>query len=155
VASQCCVRPRPHDVAAGQTGIKEIRTKTLLLSAMHASLGEKSGMYMFPGMGWAAVLPASKEGRDATLREKLAANPSGLLISILRAPKLSHRDNWPLSLFTESSRPSLWSFCWRNAADQLWLSCGICDPGGRSRGPYHKYLLLELVRLSATIPRLT
>jgi hypothetical protein len=65
----------------GQTGIKEIPNETSVLSAMHSSLGEKSGMYMFPGMELGAN--STREQQHASMEhygEKLASNPSGLLI---------------------------------------------------------------------------
>ena len=65
----------------GQTGIQEIPNEGSVLSAMHSSLGEKSGLYMFPGM---ALGPnPTREQQRSTMEhygEKLAANPSGLLV---------------------------------------------------------------------------
>ena len=65
----------------GQAGIKEIPNEQAVLSAMQAGLGQTSGLYMFPGMG---VGPdASAQQRNAAMQQygqKLAANPSGLLI---------------------------------------------------------------------------
>lgn len=65
----------------GDAGIKEIPNEGGVLSAMHASLGETPGFYFFPGAGL---------GPDATMQQKraamdqygqkLAANPSGILI---------------------------------------------------------------------------
>jgi len=65
----------------GDAGIKEIPNEQGVLSAMHTSLGEAPGFYFFPGTGL---------GPDATMRQKqaamdqygqkLAANPSGILI---------------------------------------------------------------------------
>jgi hypothetical protein len=65
----------------GDAGIKEIPNEQGVLSAMHSSLGEASGLYFFPGMGL---------GPDATMQQKravmdqygqkLAVNPSGILI---------------------------------------------------------------------------
>ena len=65
----------------GQTGIKEIPNEPSVLSAMRSGLGEKSGFYMFPGMELGAN--PSREQQHAAMEhygEKLAANPSGLLI---------------------------------------------------------------------------
>ena len=65
----------------GQTGIKQIPNEASVLSAMYTSLGEKSGMYMFPGMELGAN--PSREQEHAAMQhygEKLAGNPSGLLI---------------------------------------------------------------------------
>ena len=65
----------------GEAGIKEIPNEQPVLSAMQAGLGQTSGIYMFPGMG---VGPdASQQQRNAAMQQygqKLAANPSGLLI---------------------------------------------------------------------------
>jgi hypothetical protein len=57
----------------GQTGIKEIPNEPAVLSALHASLGEAPGMYAFPGFGQGQ--PDMKQ-----YAQKLAANPSGILI---------------------------------------------------------------------------
>ena len=65
----------------GDAGIREIPNEQGVLSAMHSSLGEAPGFYFFPGSGL---------GPDATIQQKraamdqygqkLAANPSGILI---------------------------------------------------------------------------
>jgi hypothetical protein len=55
----------------GQTGIKEIPNEPAVLSAMHTSLGDAPGMYAFPGLGQADMKQYA---------QKLAANPSGILI---------------------------------------------------------------------------
>jgi|SRR5438874_1885786 len=65
----------------GQTGVKEIPNEPSVLSAMRSSLGEKAGLYIFPGMQLGAK--PSREQQQAGMEhygEKLAANPSGLLI---------------------------------------------------------------------------
>jgi len=65
----------------GVAGIKEIPNEQPVLSAMQAGLGQASGLYLFPGMGLS--LDASREQRSAAMQQygqKLAANPSGLLI---------------------------------------------------------------------------
>ena len=65
----------------GQTGIKEIPNESSVLSAMHASLGETSGLYMFPGTELSSN-PTHEQQSAAMQRyeQKLATNPSGLLI---------------------------------------------------------------------------
>lgn len=57
----------------GEAGISQITSnEEALLSSMRATLGENSGLYMFPAMG---------ADRDMNAYErKLAGNPSGLLI---------------------------------------------------------------------------
>jgi hypothetical protein len=65
----------------GEAGIKEIPNEQPVLSAMNAGLGQASGLYLFPGMGLSP--DASRQQRNAAMQQygqKLAANPSGLLI---------------------------------------------------------------------------
>ena len=65
----------------GSTGFREIPNETAVLSAMQASLGQTSGLYIFPGLG-AGPNPTAAQ-RNAAMKDyeaKLAANPSGLLI---------------------------------------------------------------------------
>ena len=65
----------------GMVGIQEIPNEQSVLTAMQAQLGGASGLYLYPGMG---VGPnATREQQQAAMRgydQKLAANPSGLLI---------------------------------------------------------------------------
>jgi hypothetical protein len=65
----------------GETGVQEIANEPPVLTAMHAALGEKSGLYLFPGTG--AGPDATSAQKNATMQQydqKLAANPSGLLV---------------------------------------------------------------------------
>jgi hypothetical protein len=56
----------------GRTGVREIPDDGALLNTMHSALGESSGFYVFPGLG--------PSGSMQQYEQKLAANPSGLLI---------------------------------------------------------------------------
>jgi len=52
-----------------------------VLRAMHDALGEKSGLYLFPGLGLGSDATGQQE--NAAMQQydkKLAANPSGLLV---------------------------------------------------------------------------
>ena len=65
----------------GEAGIKEIPNDEALLAAMQSSIGAKSGLYMFPGMGLGP--DASHAQRNAAMKEyeaKLEKNPSGFMI---------------------------------------------------------------------------
>ena len=65
----------------GETGVQEMQNEPVVLDAMHASLGEKSGLFAFPGMGLGP--DATNQQKNAAMQhydEKLAANPSGLLV---------------------------------------------------------------------------
>src|SRR5499427_8165265 len=65
----------------GEAGINEISNESVVLSAMQSNIGDKTGLYIFPGLG---------VGKDATRQEKneamkqmqqrIAANPSGILM---------------------------------------------------------------------------
>src|SRR5580693_9206522 len=68
-------------LSLGAAGISEIPNEAPVLSAMQASIGETSGFYTFPGTGLGADA-SSQQRRDAMAQyeQKLAANPSGILI---------------------------------------------------------------------------
>ena len=65
----------------GEAGISEIPNESAVLGAMHSSIGDKSGLYIFPGLG---------VGKNATRQEKseamkqmqqrIAENPSGIMM---------------------------------------------------------------------------
>jgi hypothetical protein len=63
-------------------GVQEITSdEPALLAQMRSNLGDASGMYLFPSSGWKSG--DSSEQRNAAMKrysEKLATNPSGLLI---------------------------------------------------------------------------
>jgi len=65
----------------GEVGVQEIQNEPAVLSAMRAALGEKSGLFVFPATG--AGPNATSQEKNAAMQhydEKLAANPSGLLV---------------------------------------------------------------------------
>ena len=65
----------------GDAGIKEIPNEQGVLSAMQASLGQAPGLYLFPstGLGPDATMQQKRAAMDQ-YGQKLAANPSGILI---------------------------------------------------------------------------
>ena len=65
----------------GSTGVQEISNEPAVLNALQVSLGDRSGLYLYPGMGLAP--DASRQQKNAAMQgyeQKLAASPSGLLI---------------------------------------------------------------------------
>lgn len=65
----------------GEAGIQEIPNEPAVLTAMQTSIGDKSGLYFFPGTGLGPE--ATKEQKDEAMKQmeaKLAANASGLLM---------------------------------------------------------------------------
>ena len=65
----------------GEAGINEIPNESAVLDAMKSSMGDKTGLYIFPGLGI---------GKDATheqkseamkqMQQRIATNPSGILM---------------------------------------------------------------------------
>jgi len=65
----------------GEVGISQIPNDADLMNALHAKLGEAHGLYFFPNMGVAMDATSDqKKAAMAAYGQKLAANPSGLLV---------------------------------------------------------------------------
>jgi hypothetical protein len=65
----------------GGAGINEIPNESAVLSAMQSSMGEKTGLYIFPGLG--VGKNASREEKNEAMKQmqqRIAANPSGILM---------------------------------------------------------------------------
>ena len=65
----------------GEAGISEIPNEQAVLTVMQSNIGEKSGLYFFPGLG---VGPnATRQEKNEAMKQeaaKMASGPSGLLI---------------------------------------------------------------------------
>ena len=64
-----------------EAGIGEIPNESAVLSAMTSNIGEQTGLYFFPGLG--AGKNATRQEKNEAMKkmaEKIAANPSGLLM---------------------------------------------------------------------------
>ena len=65
----------------GEAGINEIPNEPAVLSAMHTSMGDKAGLYIFPGLG--VGKNATREEKNEAMKQmqqRIAANPSGILM---------------------------------------------------------------------------
>ena len=65
----------------GETGVQEIPNEQPVLGAMQTTIGNRSGLYLFPGIG--VGHDATRQQRNAAMQqyqEKLNNNPSGLLL---------------------------------------------------------------------------
>ncbi|HET7440764.1 MAG TPA: hypothetical protein VFJ47_05625, partial [Terriglobales bacterium] len=51
----------------GEAGVREVPNEQALLGSMHTTLGEKSGMYLFPAMGVESGQKASMQEYDQKL----------------------------------------------------------------------------------------
>jgi len=65
----------------GEAGISEIPNESAVLSAMQSSIGERTGLYIFPGPG--VGKNATRQEKHEAMKhmgEKMATNPSGILM---------------------------------------------------------------------------
>jgi hypothetical protein len=51
-------------MALGEAGINEIPNESAVLSAMQSSIGDKTGLHIFPGLGVGKTQRASKRARQ-------------------------------------------------------------------------------------------
>jgi hypothetical protein len=65
----------------GEAGLGEIPNESAVLSAMQSNIGEQTGLYIFPGTGLGKNATRQEKGEAMKhMGEKLAANPSGILM---------------------------------------------------------------------------
>jgi hypothetical protein len=65
----------------GEAGINEIPNESAVLGAMQGSMGDKTGLYIFPGLG--VGKNATREEKNEAMKQmqqRIAANPSGILM---------------------------------------------------------------------------
>src|SRR5712691_6914287 len=65
----------------GEAGITEIPNESAVLNSMQSNIGDKAGLYIFPGLGLGEN--ASREEKSQAMKgmqQRMAANPSGILM---------------------------------------------------------------------------
>jgi hypothetical protein len=65
----------------GEAGIGEMPNESAVLGAMQSNIGDKTGLYIFPGLGLGKN--ATREGKNEAMKQmqqRIAANPSGILM---------------------------------------------------------------------------
>ena len=65
----------------GEAGIREIPNESAVLCAMQSNIGDQTGLYIFPGPG--VGKDATRQEKNEAMKhmaEKIAANPSGILM---------------------------------------------------------------------------
>ena len=65
----------------GEAGITEIPNESAVLSSMQTNIGERTGLYIFPGLGVGEN--GSREEKSQAMKgmqQEIAANPSGILM---------------------------------------------------------------------------
>src|SRR5437762_12248059 len=64
----------------GEAGITEIPNESAVLNSMQNNIGDRAGLYIFPGLGVGEN--ASREEKSRAMKgkqQRIAANPSGIL----------------------------------------------------------------------------
>lgn len=65
----------------GETGLREIPNETAVLNVLQNNIGEKSGLYIFPGPGLGSKRTDEQKAKAADqLAESVARYPSGMLM---------------------------------------------------------------------------
>src|SRR5215475_5109001 len=65
----------------GEAGIGEIPNESAVLSAMQSSMGEKTGLYIFPGLGVGENATRDKKNEaKKQMQQRIDVNPSVILI---------------------------------------------------------------------------
>jgi len=65
----------------GEAGIREIPNESAVLSAMQSSMGDKTGLYIFPGLGVGKDATRDKKNEAMKqMQQRIAVNPSGILM---------------------------------------------------------------------------
>ena len=68
-------------LSLGETGIQEIPNEPQVLTTMNSQIGNRPGLYMFPGRGLGPnATHAEKSAAMKDYDKKLAGNPSGILL---------------------------------------------------------------------------
>ena len=77
----------------GQAGIAEVHNESAVLNAMQSSMGNKTGLYIFPGLG---------VGKNATREEKNAAMKQMQQTMLRTCPAFSCIIGWEVSSHLEN-----------------------------------------------------
>lgn len=74
----------------GEAGIKELPNESAVMTALQSNLGDNRGLYIFPGLG-VGPDPTREQKSEAMkhMEERLAQNPSGLLMYFPAGRKMS------------------------------------------------------------------
>ena len=65
----------------GEAGINEMPNESTVLSAMQSSMGDKTGLYIFPGLGVGKNATRDEKNKAMKqMQQRIAANPSGILM---------------------------------------------------------------------------
>ena len=65
----------------GEAGISEIPNESAVLGAMQSGIGDKKGLYIFPGLGVGKDATREEKGEAMKqMQQRIAANPSGILM---------------------------------------------------------------------------
>ena len=137
----------------GEAGIHEIPNESAVLSAMQSNIGDQTGLYIFPGRG--VEKNATRQEKNEAMKhmaEKMAANPSGILMYHAPGRPFTIGKWLGIEFGTELLHPGGVPFgpnahCEFCRAGRFCAGCR--NPGGRD----DEHFLLELVRLPRCLHR--
>ena len=65
----------------GEAGITEIPNESAVLNSMQSNIGDRAGLYIFPGLGVGENVSREEKSQAMKgMQQKIAANPSGILM---------------------------------------------------------------------------
>jgi len=65
----------------GEAGITEIPNESAVLNSMQSNIGDKAGLYIFPGLGLGENASRGEKSQAMKgMQQRIAANPSGILM---------------------------------------------------------------------------
>ena len=132
----------------GEAGINEIPNESAVLSAMQSSMGDKTGLYIFPGLG--VGKNATREEKNEAMKQmqqRIAANPSGILMYHPPGRPFAFGKSLAIEFSTEVLQAIL--VVWPIGTDGHWQLCWPsrfrCDCRNSGRDNNQRFVL-ELVR---------
>jgi hypothetical protein len=133
----------------GEAGINEIPNESAVLSAMQGNIGDKTGLYIFPGLG--VGKNATREEKSEAMKQmqqRIAANPSGILMYYPPGRPFAFGKSLVVEFSTEVLQAIL--VIWLLAQTRIGSFAGTsrfrsdCRNSGRNN---NQRFVLELVRL--------
>ena len=139
----------------GEAGINEIPNESAVLSAMQSSMGDKTGLYIFPGLG--VGKNATREQKSEAMKQmqqRIAANPSGILMYHPPGRPFAFGKSLAIEFSTEVLQAIL--VIWLLAQTRIWQLCwpswfrSDCRNSGSDN---NQRLVLELVWIPRRLHR--
>ena len=104
----------------GEAGVTEIPNESAVLSTMQSNIADQTGLYIFPGMG--VGKNASRQEKSEAMKhmdEKIAANPSGILMYHAPGRPFTFGKALGIEFVTQLLEAILWCFCSHKRASKV------------------------------------